>query len=117
VPEKINENVVDIPRLDTIVLGAELNVDLRYNVFVWGIRPLVEDDFSVFANNTLSYSHLISSSDNFFDIHILAHSPQWRHLFIRRRSVSLHILPTQFFEDGFDFIQRGTLVFLIHRVR
>jgi hypothetical protein len=54
----------------------ELRVELRHNLFVRVQWPLVEDNFAIFANDILSYTHLISPSDNYLNIELPAHSPQ-----------------------------------------
>jgi hypothetical protein len=98
-------------------LDGELRVELRHNLFVWGHWPLVEDDFAVFANDTLSYTHLISPGDNVLNIDIFAHSPQRLRFLVHRRSSPFHIKQTQLFEKCFDFNLSGRVGFLIHRGR
>jgi len=97
-------------------LVVELRVELRHNVFVRGHWPLVEENFAVFVNNTLFDTRFVSPSNNVLKVHILSHPPQWRHFLVRRRSLPFLVLPTQLFEESFDFIpcRRARVTFLIH---
>ena len=89
----------------------KLGIEFPNNVFVWWVRPFVENHFPIIAHDSFFHAKLIPPFAYTVEIYIFPHLPQPLHLLVGRRTAQFQIRLAELLENQFDFVLGGSIRF------